>query len=181
MEDEKPNLPKLLPKAELRPKKKKPYKKKVYTQEETLRNFNKNYNTSLCFDDKTIDLTAIPPNWCEFVTRDISRIKFEECIKLLMTVPYNKLRDFMPQMPNLKYLGLIMCDIGTLYLRWHAFRTVEILDLTGNDIHKAKSLLGVKHLPNLNTLIIAGNPICYDKQEREELINSLNNISIQFN
>ena len=181
MEDEKPNLPKLFPKAELRPKKKKLYKKKEYTQDETLRIFNRNYKKSLCFDDRIIDLTDVSPNDCQYITRDLSRIKFDNCEKLIMSFPFCYIKELMPIMPNLKYLGLVLCGIGRFFLHWRCFKTIETLDLTANEISKASSLLGVKHLVNLKTLILANNPICQDKQEREELLNSLNNIDIQLN
>lgn len=176
-----PELPKLFPKAQITTKKKKKlYKKKEYTQEETLRNFNKNYNKAFAFDEKIIDLTDVPPSWCQFITSDLSYIKFEHCTKLLMSFPFKCIRDLMPKMPKLNYLGLILCGISRLYLRWHSFQTIETLELTGNDIHKAESVLGVRHLPNLKTLILTSNPICYDKEEREHLVNELSNINIIF-
>ena len=181
MTEEKP-LPKLFPKAELRPrKKKKPYVKKEFTQEETLRNFNKNYQTSLCFDDKEIDLSDIPPQNCNYITSDLSYLKFNECTKLVMSFPFQRIKDLMPKMPNLKHLGLVMCGISRFYLHYRAFKSIETLDLTGNEISKADSLMGVKHLPNLKDLVIACNPICQDKAEKDKLLNSLNNINIIFN
>ena len=180
MED--PKLPKLFPKAELRPKKNKWGKGKTrYTMEDSLMYFNSHYGTSICFDEETIDLTGVTKGIGFYLARDISRIKFPNCKKLLLTIPLVQVKELKPRMPNLTYFGLIGSGIGRFYLCYHFFKTLEELDLTGNEISKADSLISAKNLPNLKIIHLNGNPICFNTDEKKKLEESLNKINILYN
>ena len=41
--------------------------------------------------------------------------------------------------------------------------------------------MGVKNLPNLKTLQLSGNPICYNNEEKKKLEESLNKVNILYN
>ena len=154
---EEPKLPKLYPKDE---KTKKKWKPKVYTQNESLNKFNKNCMMTFAFDEKEIDLTNLETGPGKYLARDLSRIRFDECEKLVMSMPTKYVKDLYPRMPKLKYFGLVYGDMLRFFLRTHAFQNVETLDLTGNEISKADSISGAKRLPKLKTLILIDNPIC---------------------
>ena len=175
--ESRPKLPKLTPK----PNHFKYGKKKtIYTQEDSLMNFNAHYGTSLCLDEEMIDLTGLTKNVGYYLAKDLSRIKFDKCKKLLITLPLVQLKELTPKMPNLTYFGLIGCGFGRFFLKYHFFKTIEELDLTGNDISKADSVLGVKNLTNLKILNLAGNPICYNEEEKTKLQNGLNNVKVVY-
>ena len=175
MESKEPKLPKLFPKANLKPRNGN-RRRSLYTQEDSLMCFNTHYKTSICLDEQEIDLTNVQAGY--YLARDVSRIKFTECKKLLLNIPLVQLKDLTPKMPNLTYLGLIGCGFGRFYLKYHFFKTLEELDLTGNDFSKAESIIPAKNLPNLKKIHLTGNPICYDKTEQEKLNNLLNNIEV---
>lgn len=164
------------PKAELTTRKKVVNR----TQEWYLNQFYDKYGVRLVSDEEEIDLTAPPKGNGLFIAKDISAITFNKCNKLTMSIPMNQIKELVPKMPELTYLGLIFCKLGRFFLRWHAFKNLEILDLTGNDINKAESAFGVKNLPNLKTLILSENPVCRNLEERAKLKDHLNNIEIIF-
>lgn len=176
MEDKSPKLPKLFPKAELRPKN--GNRRKIYTQEDSLMYFNSHYGTSICMDEKEVDLTSIPKGPGYYLARDVSRLKLNECTKLLLNIPIVQLKDLMPKMPKLTYLGLIGCNFGRFFLKYHFFKTVEELDLTGNDFSKLESIKPAKNLINLKVLHLTGNPICYKEDEKKALEEYFKNVKI---
>lgn len=176
MESEEPKLPKLYPKKENSSKNGK--RKSIYTQLDSLNYFNSHYGTSICLDEEEIDLTSIPKGPGYYLAKDLSRLKFEKCTKLLLSIPLVQLKELMPRMPNLRYLGLIGCNFGRFFLKYHFFKNLEELDLTGNDFSKAESIKPAKNLTNLKILHLSGNPICYNEDEKTLLQDHLKGIKI---
>ena len=156
----------------------KPKTKRLLTPEEMLAEFYKKYGIRLCFDETEIDLTAPPLGNGLYIAKDISKMTFNQCTKLVMSIPMKQIKDLMPKMPELTYLGLIFCGLGRFFLRWHAFQKLETLDLTGNDISKASSAVCVKSLPSLKTLILSENPIVNDESEQAKLHEQLPDLNI---
>lgn len=152
--------------------------RRLLTPEEMLDEFYKKYGVRLCFDETEIDLTAPPLGNGLFIAKDISKMTFNQCTKLTMSIPMKQIKDLMPKMPELTYLGLIFCGLGRFFLRWHAFQNLETFDLTGNDISKVTSVVCVRNLPKLKTLILSENPIADNEEEKEKLAKELPNINI---
>lgn len=150
----------------------------LLTPEEMLDEFYDKYGIRLCFDEKEIDLTVPPRGIGLFIAKDISKMTFNQCTKLTMSIPMKQIKDLMPKMPELTYLGLIFCGLGRFFLRWHAFQNLETFDLTGNDISKVTSVVCVRNLPKLKTLILSENPIADNEEEKEKLAKELPNINI---
>lgn len=159
-------------------------KKKAFTSnwtiDESLQKFNEHYGTAYCFDEKEIDLTA-PPNGVGFyLARDLNRLRFNECEKLVLNLPFEQIKYLSPKMPALRHLGLVYGDMSRVFLRLHAFKNIEELDLTGNEISKASSAIIVKKLPKLKKLIMTLNPICQDEEEKKKLKEELAHIEVVF-
>lgn len=159
-------------------------KKKAFTSswtiDESLQKFNEHYGTSYCFDEKEIDLTS-PPNGVGFyLARDLNRLKFNDCEKLVLNLPFDQIKCLSPKMPALKHLGLVYGDMSRVFLRLHAFKNIEELDLTGNNISKAGSVLITKKLAHLKKLILTLNPICQDEEEMKKAKEELAPIEVIF-
>lgn len=151
-----------------------------WTIEESLEKFNEHYGTDYCFDEKEIDITSPPNGVGLYLARDINRIKFNECTKLMVSLPFDQVKYLCPKMPSLKTLGIVYGDMSRVFLRIHAFKNIEELDLTGNEISKAASVLIVKKLPKLKKLILTLNPICQDEEEKNKVKESLAPIEVIF-
>lgn len=147
---------------------------------ESLEHLNSYYGTDIAFDEKEIDLTKHRKS-IVYLKQDMNRLTFEKCEKLSIILPVKDLSSFKPQMPMLRHLRFASGIIKYLNLNPRYYINLEILDLSNNEIAKAKDIESLRGLKKLNTLYLINNPIAKNEEEQEELQYRLPDVKIIYN
>lgn len=147
---------------------------------ESLERLNSYYGTAIAFDDKEIDLTKHRKS-IVYLKQDMNRLTFEKCEKLTIILPVKDLSYFKPKMPVLKHLRFVSGIIKYINLNPRFYTTLETLDLSNNEITKAKDIESLRGLKKLNTLYLINNPIANNEEEKEELQYRLPDVKIIYN
>lgn len=159
--------------------KKKKDRKKIPV-EASLGILNHNHGFSICFDDIEIDTTTSQTGPGLYLTRDISRITFPLCKKLVLSIPNFQLKELRPKMPKLETLAIIHGTMRKLYLPYAYLRDIKELDLSDNEFELADNLSQLKNFKNLTSLVLKDNPIANNTTERTKLDSMLPNVKIEY-
>lgn len=160
---------------------KKKKERKTIAPSTSLGILNQNHGFSICFDDESIDVTNSKVGPGLYLARDISRLTFPLCKKLVLSIPNFQLKELRPKMPKLETLGIIHGTMRKLYLPYAYLKDIKELDLTDNEFECAEDLSQLKAFKNLTTLILKENPIAYNATERIKLDTMLPDIKIEYN
>lgn len=159
---------------------KKKKERKRLTIETSLGILNRNHGFSFCFDDIEIDATTSQTGPGLYLARDISRIRFPLCKKLILSIPNFQLKELRPKMPKLETLAIIHGSMRKLYLPYAYLKDIKELDLTDNEFELADNLSQLKGFKNLTSLILKDNPIVNNPIERDKLDTMLPNVKIEY-